>query len=150
MKELDVIREACGVDEDGNAKAVVSVKLSEINTGTLQEKVLDEVLLDNPKVQIYRSVRYTMVDLIFGSPMDFEFINVWGRLNGFCNEIGEDMNSMRTIVITISPKSLMGEYFLCGLHAAWSLMKSRPDGEMDMIRFVMDSEYFGVFGEAGE
>ena len=143
--EKEVILEACGVNDEGDTKAVVSVKLSEINAGTMEEKVLDEVILDNPTIQIYRSVKYTMVDLIFDNPMDFEFIKTFGRLSGFCNEVGEDMNSVRTIIVTISPKRMLGEYFLCGMHAAWLLMKSKPQTDANMIRFVFDGEHFNVF-----
>ncbi len=153
LTERDILISACGEDEDGHSKSVVSVKMSEINSKTGEEKVIDELVLKTPIVNIFRSIKYTMIDLTYMWPSDFEFVNLFGRLQEFSktDALNPDMDVMQTIVVTVSPKEYIGEFYLTGLHGAWSMQPSKSGAKIDTVRFIFDNEFFNVFAiDTGE
>lgn len=149
MTERDVMISCCGEDDFGNNKATVAVKLSRINLETFEEDVEDEMLLDNPIINIFRNPRFTMLDLTFTNKEDFEFINLAARLRDFSRfEImaaNEEAMIGPTIIVTLIPKETKGEYFCVGVHGMWVIMMSKIGGPIDTIRFIFDNELFTTY-----
>ncbi len=146
ISERDIVITCCGEDDYGNPKALVSVKLADINVNTGEERVLDEVIVESAIVNIFRSVVSTMVDLTFMDPEDYEFVSAVAHLQDFCRVDMEPGNSnvIRTIVVTVVPKKFESAY-ACGFHAAWNIQPSKVGVKNDTLRFVFDSDYFNVF-----
>ncbi len=146
MTEREIMIACCGEDEFGNNKASVAIKLSRINLETMEEEVVDEMLFDNPIINIFRNPRFTMVDLTFTNKEDFEFINLAARIQDFTKIENVVMNPEATIgptiIVTLIPKESKGEYFCVGIHGMWVIMQSKIGAPVDTVRFLFDNELF--------
>lgn len=147
MNENDVFKSICGEDEYGNAKSMISIKLSDFDIQNEEENVLDEMILDNPIVNVFKTPALTMVDLTFTNPSDFDFVNTVSRMQSY---ILSDMRSINenvlsTIVLTIIPKEYLGEVYCTGIHGTFCIMPSKPDVPTDTIRFIFENTYFYSF-----
>lgn len=149
MTEREIILSCCGEDEYGDTRSTVAVKLSKINLNEGSEDILDEMLFDNPIVNVLRNPRFTMVDLTFLSTEDFEFVNLAARLQDFSKAENtaenEECTIGPTIVVTIIPKETKGEYYCSGMHGVWCLMPSKVGVPIDTVRFIFDNELFQAF-----
>ena len=149
MTEWEVMISCCGEDEFGNTKATAAIKLSRINLETFEEEVIDEMLLDNPIINIFRNPRFTMLDLTFTNKEDFEFVNLAGRLQSFTWDESVTMNPEGTIgptiIVTLIPKESRGEYFCVGIHGLWVIMQSMVGAPVDTVRFIFDNELFTTY-----
>ncbi len=146
MKERDIFLACCGNDEQGDNKSTVAVKLSKIDLNTGEEETQDEMLFDNPVVNILRNPRFTMVDLTFTNKDDYEFVNLVARLQDFSKVENtaqtDDAMIGPTIILTVIPKSYKGEYYCSGMHGVWVAMPSRIGSPIDTVRFIFDNELF--------
>ena len=151
MRELEVMRACCGEDEEGFSRAAVSVKLMMLKEDETAEEI-DEIVLDNPIVNIYRDPRRTLIDLTFPNVKDFEITNLAVRLQSF---MGEKMTMQRdavpSIMMTLAPKELFGQYFISAIHGMWFLMPSAVGGVIVEEKAVvaMPGCAIGTDGTAG-
>ena len=149
MTEREIFLSCCGNDEKGDNKATIALKLSKINLNNGDEEVKDEMLFDNPVVNIIRNPRFTMIDLTFTNKEDFEFVNLVARLQDFskAENTAETDDAMigPTIILTVIPKAYKGEYYCSGMHGVWVVMPSRIGGEIDTVRFIYDNELFMAY-----
>ena len=145
MRELEVMRACCGEDEEGFSRAAVSVKLMMLKEDETAEEI-DEIVLDNPIVNIYRDPRRTLIDLTFPNVKDFEITNLAVRLQSF---MGEKMTMQRdavpSIMMTLAPKELFGQYFISAIHGMWFLMPSAVGGVIDTVRFIFENDFVDCF-----
>ena len=142
MTEKEVFIAACGVDDDQNNKSIVKIESKIFHTKNSTEEDVSERTIDGPVVNIFRSMRYTMIDLQFSDNSDYDYINVSAMLKDFCtpgNSIDDLAEDIPAIVLTVMPKSLEGEYYICGMHGTWCLMPSQPNRLADTIRFIFDN-----------
>ena len=147
LPEKEVLLACCGEDEYGDAKAIINIKMSDVNLVENTEQVLDEIIMDNPIVNVFRSLLNTTVDFTFANPQDYEFINLVGRLNSFMKaemEPAED-NTLRALFVTITPKEDLVDYFSTGMYGTWFLQPSKVGGAVDTIRFIFSNEFFKTF-----
>ena len=155
ITERDIFIACCGEDEDNNPRSIVAVRMSKYDAATGEEiELADEVILDEPVVNIFRSPRFTMVDLTF-IPNSFSFVNLTARMQDFIkaeNMAGESDNIIPSIALTLNPKDHLGVFYCTGLHGAWSLMPSKVGYKIDTMRFTFDNTMFGSFvlGEQDE
>lgn len=139
----------CGEDEDGNNNSIVSVKLSFINMEDETEDIIDEFILDNPVVNIFKSSKGAFMDLTFMYHDDYDFVNLVGRLNEFSKTQNSAplLNGMDapSIFVTATAKKYRGEWFAIGKEAVWCVMPSRAGRPNDTVRFLMASEDLAGF-----
>ena len=147
LTERDVLDACCGEDSGSVPKGIISVKMSIFNSETMEESVVDEIVLDTPVIAISRSAVFTMVDVMFDRPDDYDLVNLIGRLNGFNGKYlnGRDLTKIGAVIVTIVPKEYVGEYFVVGMYGAWCLQPSKAGEVADSIRFIFENEYFTVF-----
>lgn len=147
MNERKIFSVSCGEDEFGVSKSMVSIKMSDFDIENEKETVYDEIILDNPVVNIFKTPALTMVDLTFTKPKDFEFINTVARLQEYVKTdmMSQNENIFSTIVLTIMPKDFLGELFCSGAHGTFCIMPSKPDVPADTIRFIFQNSYFYAF-----
>ena len=148
-EEMEIIRAACGLDENGETKSVVRVEAKILSlSGEGSEEPVSDMTLDNPCVNIHKSFRYTMVDLEFSDSADEEYAKLTNMLKDFTvpersMDLEEDL--IPALVLTILPKEFEGEYFICGMHGTWCLMPSAPDRPVDTVRFLFENELIHTF-----
>lgn len=139
----------CGENEDGDTNALVSVKLSYINMEDETESILDELILDNPVVNIFKSTKGAFIDLTFLYPEDYDFVNLVGRLQEFSKVENSAplLNGMDapSIFITVTSKEYKGEWFCVGREAMWCVMPSNIGKPYDTVRFLMASDDLAGF-----
>ncbi len=147
LTEHDVLEACCGEDSSGIPKGIISVKMSLFDSETMEESVADEIVLDTSVIAISRSAVFTMVDVTFDRPDDYDLVNLIGRLNGFNGKYlnGRDLTKIGAVIVTIVPKEYVGEYFAVGMYGAWCLQPSKAGEVADSIRFIFENEYFTVF-----
>ncbi len=142
MTEKEVFIATCGVDEDKNNKSLIKVETKVFHIDDETEETISERTLDGPVVNIFRSMRYTMIDLKFRDNSDYDYINVSALLKEFCvpeNSIDDKASDIPAVVLTVMPKELEGEYYITGMHGTWTLMPSQPNRLADTIRFIFDN-----------
>ena len=147
LTEHDVLEACCGEDSGGIPNGIISVKMSIFNSETMEESVVDEIVLDTPVIAISRSAVFTMADVTFDRPDDYDLVNLIGRLNGFNGKYlnGRDLTKIGAVIVTIVPKEYVGEYFAVGMYGAWCLQPSKAGEAADCVRFIFENEYFTVF-----
>ena len=147
LTEPDVLDACCGEDSGGNPKGVISVKMSIFNSETMEESVVDEIVLDTPVIAISRSAVFTMIDVTFDRPDDYDLVNLIGRMNGFNGKYlnGRDVKKVGAVIVTVVPREYVGEYFAVGMYGAWCLQPSKAGEAADCVRFIFENEYFTVF-----
>ncbi len=147
VNERDIFLAVCGEDEGQESRCITSIRMCDINVRTNEDVTLDEVVIDTPIVNIYRTMNTTIVDLTFPSVTDFDFINVTARLNYFIKTEFEPLDEevVRSIVLTLTPKEEYIEYYVTGLYGTYTLMPSVAGGDIDTIRFFFSNELFGTY-----
>lgn len=143
LTEKQIFIEASGVDEEGTPKSLVQLatKFFDVNEG--DEEKVREMTFDGAVVNIFRSLRMTMIDLKFESAVDYGFIQASEMLKEFTtaeNSTDEETGRMPIVQLTIMPKELEGQYYICGIHGSWCLMPSEPGKAADIIRFIFDND----------
>ncbi len=147
MHIRNIMLASCGEDSEGFSKAAVAIKGSEFNFKTETENVIFEEILEEPVVNIFRSVGYSMVDLTFKSE---DLDNLWEvieRMQAFTNArmMPESEDVLPTVVVTIIPKEYDGEYYLSCMNAMWCIQPSVRNGEYDTLRFIVANDFFHGF-----
>lgn len=148
MTEKEIFIAACGVDEDNNSKATIQIKASVLNVQNNTEEELQELTTDTPVVSIFRSYRYTMIDLQYPGSTDAEYIQSVNLLKEFSrpeNSLEDDAAEIPSIILTVVPNELELEYFIVGIHGTWCLMPSEIASEIDTIRFIFDNELLHTY-----
>lgn len=149
MTDKDVFQAACGVTEDKDNKSLIKIETKFIHTENGgSEETVEQRTLDGPIINIFRSLRYTMVDIQFADNCDYDYINVTQMLKNFCtpkNSMDTVADKIPAIVLTVMPKSLQGQYYICAMHGTWCLMPSKPNRMADTIRFIFDNELIHTY-----
>ena len=147
--EIEIIKAACGLDENGEPRSVVRMEAKILHlSGEGSEETLSEMTLDDPCVNIHRSFRYTMVDLEFGDSKNEEYtrsVKILKESTSPEQSIDLENDRVPTLVLTVVPKEFDGEYFICGMHGTWCLMPSVPDQPADTVRFLFENELIHTF-----
>lgn len=148
LNEKDILISACGTDENGFSKAIVKIENSILSISDKEPIVIDDIVMDNPIVNIFRSRAFTMIDMTFKNPEDFELKELSEKLKSFCspeNSLNDEFDEMPTICVTVCPKQLNGAYYILGLHAMWTLQPSSIGGNIDTVRFIIQNDYFNTY-----
>ena len=148
MTEKDVFRACCGRNEEGETRCAVQLQTILINTNSANPETRSEMNLNNPVVNIFRTLTFTMVDLTFDFENDHEFMQMADMLQEFCdveNAMDTVSSVIPSIVVTLLPKDLDYEFFCSGLQGIWCLMPSRVGRPFDTVRFIFNNESFRVY-----
>ena len=163
MTKTDILQTACGYDEDLNPNAfmkletrLLPINLSEEADPQTDRRVskedagelLSEQILDGPVLQISRGFVFTTVDLAYEAENEDQFLETERILREYSLREGafhKNPVEKPALILTIVPRELTGEYYLCGIYGAWGLM-SRTSGEIpDTVRLIFHNELFHVF-----
>ncbi len=142
MTEREVFVAACGVDEEGVNRSLVKIE-TKFLTMDGEEDAVGEITLDGPVVNIFRSMRFTMLDLTYDSGTDFDFVHAVQLLKDFSvpeNSLDDEDTRVPCIQLTVMPKELDGVYYITGVHGTWCLMPSVPGRADDTIRFLFEND----------
>ena len=158
----EVLVQACGYDEDLVPNAFMKLEtrllpISMITAGEADEpqddrdeagELLSEQILDGPAIQISRGFVFTTVDLMFEEEDEEAFLETERILREYSlRESAFHKNPVEkpAMILTIVPRELAGEFYICGIYGAWGLM-SRTSGEIpDTVRLIFHNELFHVF-----
>ncbi len=163
MTKTDILQTACGYDEDLNPNAfmkletrLLPINLSEEADQQTDRRVskedagelLSEQILDGPVLQISRGFVFTTVDLAYEAENEDQFLETERILREYSLREGafhKNPVEKPALILTIVPRELAGEYYLCGIYGAWGLM-SRTSSEIpDTVRLIFHNELFHVF-----
>ncbi len=146
MKEKELFMASSGKDEYGVGKALIRLETKIINKDS--EDILRESFVDYPEITLFRSGKFVMADVKFGDSLNVDFVSMRAQLQELMNPIhsaDKEENVLPIVVLTIMPKEYMGEYFIFGMHPAWSFISSKVDGANDTIRFIFNDEDISSF-----
>ena len=148
MTEKDILKEACGVDEAGEAKAQVMLETKFIDVEQGEEIRVDSMQMQGPVINCFRSLHRINVDMKFEDAYDTDLVQCLHMLNGFCvpeNSMDSSNSLIPVVQVTIMPLSLEGEYFIGGFHASWTVIPSQPDKLPDTIRLIFNNNDFHAY-----
>ena len=148
MTDKDVFKAACGITEDKDNKSLVKIETKFYSANDNSEADVEQRTIDGPVVNIFRSLRYTIVDLQFSDNSDYDYINVSQMLKNFStpeNSMDTVTDKIPAIVLTVMPKSLEGQYYICGMHGTWCLQPSAPNKLADTIRFIFENDLLHTY-----
>ena len=84
MTEKDVFLAICGINEDGEGKAITMVAtLFASADPSKEDRTVESITFDGVPVNIFRSLRTTMVDLQFRDNTDYDYIQTMNLLKSF-------------------------------------------------------------------
>jgi len=147
MNEKDVIMAASGRDELGNGKSLLRLEAKRAVKYKDSETDRD-IFLEDKVVNVFIGNRFTTVDIEFDDEYDVNFIGMRAMLYDFsdaANSMDPESGEIPFLLLTLMPKECMGEYFVCGMDPAWSLVASKPLGKEDTVRFIFDNNFIGTF-----
>ena len=142
ITEKTVFIAACGVDEKGTNKSITKVETNYLNVADNAEKVESEITMDGAVVNIFRSLRYTMIDFQFTNSADCDYVRALQLLKEFSipeNSLDTESSIIPCIQVTVMPKELEGKYFITGIHGTWCAIPSEPNRLADTIRFIFEN-----------
>ena len=144
MTEKDIFIASCGVDEDGDGKSVAIIETLFVDSDpSKEEKIVDSITFDGVPVNIFRSLRSTIIDLQFRDNTDYDYIQSLTILKNFTtaeNSIEEGNTFVPTIQLTLMPKEYEGLYYVVGVHGTWCAMADEPGILPNIIRFIFDND----------
>ncbi|MCR5102735.1 MAG: hypothetical protein K6B41_15410 [Butyrivibrio sp.] len=147
ITEKDVFRACCGIDNNGESKALSRIELKKFHSDR-KEEMVSEITLDGVIVNIFRSMRYTLVDLQYEDNSDYDYVRCVQLLKEFSvaeNSMDEKAEYIPAIQVTLMPKEYAGRYFMTGVHGTWCLMPSKVGILPDTIRFIFDNPLLNVY-----
>ena len=136
--EKEIFISSCGKNK---SVATIETKFIATKDDTVEE--VDEKVLDGLTVNIFKSLRYTLVDLTFEDSNDYDFVQTATVLRNFSkaeNGINMENGKIPCIQLTIAPKEFEGDYYITGVHGTWCLMASKPDEKDDTVRFIFEND----------
>lgn len=149
MTDKDVFLAICGIDEDGDGRAVSMIEtLYAATDPSREDRTVDSITFDGHPVNIFRSLRSTMVDIQFRDNTDYDYIQALDILKGFSNpenSVGDVTDGIPTIQLTVMPKELEGLYYMVGIHGVWYTMADEPGRLPNIIRFIFDNDLLHTY-----
>lgn len=145
--ERDILLASCGINPDGASNAITAIRLEDVNCLTKMTRPVDEIILDSPIINIYRTIGTTTVDLTFTDVNDYEFLNTVARLNDFIRMdfAPREEEIIRSISVSITPKEVYTDFVSTGIFGVFNLQPANIKGPIDTIRFFFDNEAFQTF-----
>ena len=87
--------------------------------------------------------------MCFKGSTEYDFVNAASLLSKFTtpeNSLDSEAKKIPVIQLTIMPKSLRGEYYICGIYPAfWGLVASEAGGEVNTIKFAFANDSFQTY-----
>lgn len=152
IKEIEVLKAACGADENGIGKAIVRVETKYMDFINNKQKIVEEMNLFTPVLNISRDMRHTTVDVIFEHASDYDLVQLFEMLKRFSNVDNahtDESVEVPTVQVTIIPNEMAGKYYAAGFHGSWMLTASQVNRLPNSIRFFFDNDTFGVYLQTG-
>lgn len=156
MKEVsikDIVVAASGKDALGLAKASIGVIYEKLDLDG-NSKIVRELSVDKPLINIYKGPEYVQVDVTFSSVSDIDLIMINELLltaTDAQNSIEDNPVEFPTLSLTIVPHEFDGEYYLLCLNPMlWCLTTLEPNGEATTLRFVFNENDFFVLASEPE
>ena len=112
----DIIREACGKNDDKQPKSITSLGFGNFDEENNDVKDLSTSVFENPTVVIENHSPIVQVDLIFPSAIDMELKCMWSLLEKYGSNTDEYERGERKdspiCIFSFSPIKYNGKYFI--------------------------------------
>lgn len=149
----DIIVAASGRDEKGFNKAACGLFFEKIDIEG-NATIINEVDVDKPIINIFKSLKRVQVDVIYPMKNDIDLkmmSDLLVRATSAENSIDDNATQFPLVSLSIIPHELDGKfYILCSDPIVWCLTAQDPRGEIDTLRFVFDEEDFNVLATSDE
>ena len=149
MTEKEIFISACGIDEDGEGKSIVMIEtLFASPDPSKEEKIVDSITFDGTPVNIFRSLRSSLLDIQFRDNTDYDYVQALSILKDFTkaeNSLDSSSESVPTVQVTLMPKDLEGLYYIVGIHGTWCAMSDEAGKLPNIIRFIFDNDLFHTY-----
>ena len=136
----DIKNAACGENENGKAKCVVSVGAHIYNTENSSEKpkTIAEVNSLDPIVEIRSHGEFAWVDLKFSNENSLHLSQIFSCLERYLAETGNDVEGRETAAfISLIPVSMGGRYYINCLNPIfWALLPDTIGGSLRNLRIT--------------
>ncbi|MCI9547053.1 MAG: hypothetical protein HFH60_10270 [Lachnospiraceae bacterium] len=143
----DIITAASGKDEQGFNKSAIGLFYEKIDTEG-NSTIINEVDVDKPFINIFKSLNRIQVDIIYSmkNDIDLKMMNdLLIRATDSGNSLEDNATEFPLITLSIIPHEFDGKfYILCTDPIVWCLTAQDPRGEIDTIRLVFDEEDFNI------
>ncbi len=144
MTEKDVFVAACGVNDEYEGKSVSMIQTLFLSADpSKEEREVDGITFDGVPINIFRSLRSTIIDLQFRDNTDYDFVRSVSLLKDFCkveNSMGGDDEEIPTVQLTIMPKEYEGLYYIVGVHGTWCTMADESAKLPNILRFIFTND----------
>ena len=145
MDAREIFNACVGVDEEGENKAAVKVETSVMHRNDMTEESVDEVVMDNPVVDIFQSDRLTIVNLKFSDPYDDDFLALSKIITDFQTfNMTTREDSAPIISLAAMPKGMNG-YYVMGVGGVAVLQPSKPGELADTASFIFTNDTIAAY-----
>ena len=149
----DIIMAASGKDEQGYNKSAVGLFFERIDIDG-NSTVIDEVDVDKPIINIFKSFNKVQVDIIYSykNDIDLKMMNdLLIKATNAENSVEDNASDFPLISLSIIPHEFDGKfYILCTDPIVWCLTAQDPRGDIDTLRMVFDENDFNVLATDDE
>lgn len=149
----DIVMAASGKDDQGFNKSAVGLFFEKVDVDG-NSTVIDEVDVDRPIINIFKSFNKVQVDIIYSmkNDIDLRMMNdLLIKATSAENSVDDNATEFPLITLSVIPHEFDGEfYILCTDPIVWCLTAQDPSGELDTLRMVFDEDDFNVLATSDE
>lgn len=144
-----VIKDVCGIRNDGNSKGSMSMQFYIGNSKTSEiKKTVDTVLTLEPFYKIERHGKYVQVDVLFRDHLHEDMKKIWECLENYgktMEEMHDDPFQFPMVTLCMVPIESPNNYYIRLFRPLfWSLQPQFPGGECNMVRLIFDMNDFAI------
>lgn len=153
MKTIPEIMNAInGLDENGEAKAIIGIQYVLLNKNGEPVKVMDKEDVYKPEINIIPRDGIMQVDIRFDSEQDISLAKIWKILEQYTKASGDfyvkdDVNEpVPSLILSIIPLTEETDsYVVAGDPLMHALTAIVPKGDVNCIRLIFNADFVHFF-----
>lgn len=149
MNTEEIIKCICGMDDNGNANAAITLSTANLNLDT--DEIQNEKILSihEPVINIESRHEFLQIDIVFRTYANPNLHSLWTSLEDYGESIDTQQGFGDTepvATLTIVPLRLNGEYYAVAMSPIlWVLQPNKPGKQANSIRMLFKMCDFSIY-----
>lgn len=153
MKTIpEIMNSINGLDENGDAKAIIGIQYVLLNKAGELTKIIDKEDVYKPEINIFPRDGIMQVDIRFDSEQDISLAKIWKILEQYSNDAAnyyannDTDEPVPSLILNIIPLTEETDsYIIAGDPLMQALTAMAPKGSINCIRLIFDANFVHFF-----